>query len=120
MSSATSRTTVGRVNRRARLALLAVLAAGAAGCAKDAPQDTWQPAGDNAQKIQNLQWPVFLIAGIVGVIVVRRRRLRRSALPRPRPGDPRADPRQAGARDRPHDPAGADPRSASPSPPSAR
>ena len=42
----------------------------AAGCAKDAPQDTWQPAGENAQKIQNLQWPVFAIAGVVGVIVV--------------------------------------------------
>ena len=41
-----------------------------AGCAKDAPQDTWQPEGSNAQKIQNLQWPVFLIAGIVGVIVL--------------------------------------------------
>ena len=41
----------------------------AAGCAKDAPQDTWQPAGDNAQKIQNLQWPVFLIAGIVMLLV---------------------------------------------------
>jgi cytochrome c oxidase subunit 2 len=39
------------------------------GCAKDAPQDTWQPAGENAQKIQNLQWPVFLIAGIVMLLV---------------------------------------------------
>jgi cytochrome c oxidase subunit 2 len=41
----------------------------AAGCAKNAPQDTWQPAGTNAQKIQNLQWPVFMIAGIVFVLV---------------------------------------------------
>ena len=40
-----------------------------AGCAKDAPQDTWQPAGPNAEKIDNLQQPVFLVAGIVGVIV---------------------------------------------------
>ena len=40
------------------------------GCAKDAPQDTWKPAGENAQKIQDLQWPVFLVAGIVGVIVM--------------------------------------------------
>ncbi|HEX3087170.1 MAG TPA: cytochrome c oxidase subunit II, partial [Ilumatobacteraceae bacterium] len=39
------------------------------GCAQDAPQDTWKPAGPNAQRIQNLQWPVFLVAGIVGVIV---------------------------------------------------
>ncbi len=69
MSSHPSRTTVDRVTRRARIALLAVLAAGAAGCAKDAPQDTWQPAGPNAQKIQNLQYPVFIIAGVVGLIV---------------------------------------------------
>ena len=48
---------------------IAALAAVLAGCAKDAPQDTWQPAGPNAQKIDNLQRPVFLIAGIVGVIV---------------------------------------------------
>ena len=44
-------------------------AAAAAGCANDAPQDTWQPAGPNAQKIQNLQYPVFIIAGVVGLIV---------------------------------------------------
>jgi cytochrome c oxidase subunit II len=47
------------------LAGVAVLA----GCAKDAPQDTWRPKGDNAQKIDNLQKPVFLVAGIVGVLV---------------------------------------------------
>ena len=41
-----------------------------AGCAKDAPQDTWDPAGPNAQKIHDLQWPVFAIAGLVGVIVM--------------------------------------------------
>jgi cytochrome c oxidase subunit 2 len=41
----------------------------AAGCARDAPQDTWQPEGDNARRIQNLQWPVFAIAGVVMVIV---------------------------------------------------
>jgi cytochrome c oxidase subunit 2 len=40
------------------------------GCAKDAPQDTWQPKGENAQKIHDLQWPVFLVAGIVGVVVM--------------------------------------------------
>jgi cytochrome c oxidase subunit 2 len=40
-----------------------------AGCASDAPQDTWQPEGRNAQKIHNLQWPVFAIAGIVGIVV---------------------------------------------------
>jgi cytochrome c oxidase subunit 2 len=41
-----------------------------AGCAKDAPQDTWQPAGPNAQKIDDLQRPVFLVAGIIGVTVI--------------------------------------------------
>jgi cytochrome c oxidase subunit 2 len=50
-----------------------VLAAGAAlalaGCASDAPQDTWQPAGPDAQRIHDLQWPIFLVAGVVGVIV---------------------------------------------------
>lgn len=38
-------------------------------CATDAPQDTWQPEGKYAQDIQDLQWWVFLIAGIVGLIV---------------------------------------------------
>jgi cytochrome c oxidase subunit 2 len=46
-----------------------VVMVGLSACAQDAPQDTWQPAGDNAQKIQDLQWWVFLIAGIVGVLV---------------------------------------------------
>jgi len=39
------------------------------GCARNAPQDTWKPAGENAQRIQDLQWWVFLIAGIIGLIV---------------------------------------------------
>ena len=58
--------------RRRRLLTLAGVAAGVlavAGCANDAPQDTWQPAGPNAEMIDNLQQPVFLVAGIVGVIV---------------------------------------------------
>ncbi|HEY5663359.1 MAG TPA: cytochrome c oxidase subunit II [Ilumatobacter sp.] len=38
-------------------------------CASDAPQDTWKPAGDYAQEIHDLQWPIFMIAGIVGLIV---------------------------------------------------
>ena len=38
-------------------------------CAKDAPQDTFQPKGENARDINNVQrWP-FIIAGIVMVIV---------------------------------------------------
>ena len=40
-----------------------------ASCAKDAPQDTWQPKGSNAKIIDDLQQPVFAIAGVVGVIV---------------------------------------------------
>lgn len=57
---------------RRRVARALGLSAGVltlAGCAKDAPQDTWQPAGPNAEMIDNLQQPVFLVAGIVGVIV---------------------------------------------------
>ena len=60
------------MKNRSRVLSLAGAVAGAlalAGCAKDAPQDTWQPAGPNAEKIDNLQQPVFLVAGIVGVIV---------------------------------------------------
>jgi cytochrome c oxidase subunit II len=61
-------------HRRGRRRLLTIAGAASAvltvaGCAEDAPQDTWQPAGDNAQKIQNLQWPVFVVAGIVGLLV---------------------------------------------------
>jgi len=57
--------------RRRIMAAVGLLAGLAflAGCAKDAPQDTWQPAGPNAEQIDNLQQPVFLVAGIVGVIV---------------------------------------------------
>ena len=57
--------------RSARVTPFAAVAVvvGLAGCATDAPQDTWQPAGENAQRIHNLQWPIFAIAGVVGVIV---------------------------------------------------
>jgi cytochrome c oxidase subunit 2 len=41
-----------------------------AGCAKNAPQDTFDPAGPNARDINNLAMPVFIIAGVVGVIVL--------------------------------------------------
>jgi cytochrome c oxidase subunit 2 len=40
-----------------------------AGCAENAPQDSWQPDGDNARKIHDLQWPVFAIAGVVFLLV---------------------------------------------------
>lgn len=58
------------MSRRARIGLAVGLAAVVAGCAQDAPQDTWDPAGENAQMIHDLQWPVFAIAGVVGVIVL--------------------------------------------------
>ncbi len=62
--------TVRTVKQRSAIGLAGIAAAMLlAGCAQDAPQDTWKPAGPNAQRIQNLQWPVFLVAGIVGVIV---------------------------------------------------
>jgi len=56
------------------LSALKVAAAGGTlafltGCATDAPQDTWQPAGPNAEMIDNLQRPIFYIAGVVGLIV---------------------------------------------------
>ena len=56
-----------------RLALRAIAATGAAAflgsCATNAPQDTWQPKGPNAKMIDDLQQPVFAVAGIIGVIV---------------------------------------------------
>lgn len=57
----------GSTPRRAIAAVAGALLL--AGCAQDAPQDTWKPDGPDAQRIHDLQWPVFLIAGIVGVIV---------------------------------------------------
>ena len=39
------------------------------GCAKDAPQDTFKPKGPNARTIDDLQRPLFYVAGIVGLIV---------------------------------------------------
>ena len=68
----TSGTAIGdRVTRRLPAALvLGVGVLALAGCAQaDRPQSTIDPKGDYAQKIFNLSWPVFLIAGIVGVIV---------------------------------------------------
>ncbi len=70
MHTPKSQSTVFSVTRRSRLAVVVLLGALVAGCAQDAPQDTWDPAGPNAQKIHDLQWPVFLVAGIFGVIVI--------------------------------------------------
>lgn len=55
--------------RRWRTAALAGLGTVLAGCASNAPQDTWAPEGPNAQDIDNLQRPVFYIAGVVGLLV---------------------------------------------------
>jgi len=55
--------------RRFGLGLAASSAMFLVGCARNAPQDTWQPKGDNAQKINKLDWMVFPLAGIVGVLV---------------------------------------------------
>jgi cytochrome c oxidase subunit 2 len=52
--------------------LTALVAAGllGAGCAADAPQDTFQPAGQNAEDILGLSMYIFILAAIVGVIVL--------------------------------------------------
>ena len=65
-----SATPAPRRSRRRHLAVAGLAAIGLSACAQDAPQDTWAPAGDNAQQIHDLQWPIFLLAGIVGVIVM--------------------------------------------------
>ncbi len=59
-------------SRRRLVASVSAIAAAVvlAGCAKNAPQDTFQPKGANAQMIQDLQVIVFPIAGVVGVIVL--------------------------------------------------
>jgi cytochrome c oxidase subunit 2 len=58
------------MSRRIRIGLVAALGLAIAGCAQDAPQDTFDPAGENAQKIQDLQVPIFILAGVVGLIVL--------------------------------------------------
>jgi len=40
-----------------------------ASCATNASQDTWKPKGPNAAKIDNLQKPIFAVAGVIGIIV---------------------------------------------------
>ncbi|MFZ9333284.1 MAG: cytochrome c oxidase subunit II [Ilumatobacteraceae bacterium] len=57
-----------------RIVLKPIIAVGgisvvAASCATNAPQDTWQPKGPNAKLIDDLQQPVFAVAGIIGLIV---------------------------------------------------
>ncbi|MFT3851725.1 MAG: cytochrome c oxidase subunit II [Ilumatobacteraceae bacterium] len=71
MSDVDEQQPIPRHRSRAWLTGAGVVALGAllAGCAKNAPQDTWQPAGENARKIDDLQRPVFAIAGVVLVLV---------------------------------------------------
>src|SRR3954452_4798068 len=62
--------TVRSVKKRSAVAVAVVAAATMfSGCAKDAPQDIFQPEGENAQKIQNPQFPRFILRGVVGAIV---------------------------------------------------
>ncbi len=62
--------TFSAMSRRTRIALVVGLGVLVAGCAQDAPQDTWDPAGPNAQMIHDLDLIVFPIAAVVGLIVL--------------------------------------------------
>jgi cytochrome c oxidase subunit II len=64
--------TVRSMSMSVRWRALVAAAAGLvlSSCASNAPQDTFQPKGTNAQKIDDLQRPVFYIAGVIGVIVL--------------------------------------------------
>lgn len=57
------------VRKALKLAGAAGISAVVAGCATNAPQDTWQPKGPNSKLIDDLQQPVFAVAGIIGLIV---------------------------------------------------
>lgn len=69
---AVGRLSVARVKAR-RFGQRALVATGAVAllgsCATNAPQDTWQPKGPNSKMIDDLQQPVFAVAGIIGIIV---------------------------------------------------
>jgi cytochrome c oxidase subunit II len=54
---------------RRALAVLAPLLLLLSACASDAPQDTLEPAGPIARKIDNLVNPVFIVAAVVFVLV---------------------------------------------------
>jgi cytochrome c oxidase subunit II len=58
-----------RFGRRWRAALLLPLVLALAACADDAPLDTMDPKGPEAQTIDNLVQPVFLIAAVVFLLV---------------------------------------------------
>ena len=67
-------TKIASVRGVMRNALKPIIAVGgisvvAASCATNAPQDTLQPKGPNSKLIDDLQQPVFAVAGIIGLIV---------------------------------------------------
>ena len=55
--------------RRLRVAAIPAVFFMLASCAQDAPQDTFNVDGPIAEKIDRLQVPVFLVAGLVFVLV---------------------------------------------------
>ena len=57
------------MSRRVRAAMVAPLVIVLASCAEDAPLDTLAPEGPRAQSIDNLQKPLFAIAGVVFLLV---------------------------------------------------
>lgn len=57
------------LRKASKFAGAAGISAVVAGCATNAPQDTWQPKGPNSKLIDDLQQPVFAVAGIIGLIV---------------------------------------------------
>jgi cytochrome c oxidase subunit II len=70
MTNRQTSATVGSMSRRVRVGLVAALSALVAGCAENAPQDMFRPAGPNAESIYNLSLLVFILAAVVGVIVL--------------------------------------------------
>jgi cytochrome c oxidase subunit 2 len=91
---------VGFLRRRNLITATAGLSAMVllASCARNAPQDTFQPEGENARRIDQLQRPIFVIAGVVFVIVfvavlyaVIRFRDRGQAMPKQSHGNPKLE-----------------------------
>jgi cytochrome c oxidase subunit II len=60
---------MSRLRSRRALALLVPLLLLLSACASDAPQDTLEPEGPIARKIDNLVNPVFIVAAVVFVLV---------------------------------------------------
>ena len=64
-----SKNMLSRMSSRRYVAFAVGVGVLLAGCAKNAPQDTFQPEGSNARKIDGLQRELFYISGVVGLIV---------------------------------------------------